>query len=34
MPRINPEHAKRGAAAEADFKRLLDYSRVPYVYTT
>ena len=34
MPRINPEHAKRGAAAEADFKRWLDYSGVPYVYAT
>lgn len=34
MPRINPEFAKRGAAAEADFKRWLDYSGVPYVYAT
>ena len=34
MPRINPEHARRGAAAEADFKRWLDYSGVPYVYAT
>lgn len=34
MPRINPEHAKRGAAAEADFKRWLDCSGVPYVYAT
>lgn len=34
MPRINPEFAERGAAAEADFKRWLDYSGVPYVYAT
>lgn len=34
MVRIKPEFARRGAAAEADFQRWLDHSRVPYVYAT
>lgn len=34
MPIIKPEHAERGAQAEADFQGWLDQSRLPYVYAT